>query len=88
MLSVRGEKVSESLFLRALKRTVTQWPGSRLIDYSCVESGILGNVPSNYLSFKGMCYLQQQIFTYKAIETRGYFLRGNLIFRENCHVNK
>lgn len=85
MLSVRGEKVSESLFLRALKRTVTQWPGSRLIDYSCVESGILGNVSSNSLSFKGMCYLQQQIFTYKAIETRGYFLRGNLIFR---HVNK
>lgn len=44
MLSVRGEKVSESLFLGALKKAVTQWPGARLIDYSCVESGILGNV--------------------------------------------
>lgn len=56
MLSVRGEKVSEWLFLRALKRTVTQWPGARLIDYSCVESGILGNVwvSSSPLSFKAM----------------------------------
>lgn len=44
MLSVRGEKVSEWLFLRALKKTVTQWPGARLIDYSCVESGILGKI--------------------------------------------
>ncbi|XP_059386618.1 GH3 domain-containing protein isoform X1 [Carassius carassius] len=43
MLSVRGEKVSESLFLGALKKAVTQWPGARLIDYSCVESGILGS---------------------------------------------
>lgn len=42
MLNVRGEKVSESLFLGALKRAVMQWPGARLIDYSCVESGILG----------------------------------------------
>ncbi len=44
MLSVRGEKVSESLFLGALKRAVTQWPGAKLIDYSCVESGVLGDV--------------------------------------------
>ncbi|XP_051958742.1 GH3 domain-containing protein [Xyrauchen texanus] len=43
MLSVRGEKVSESMFLGALQKAVTQWPGAQLIDYSCVESGILGD---------------------------------------------
>ncbi|CAM4708394.1 unnamed protein product [Leuciscus chuanchicus] len=67
MLSLRGEKVSESLFLRALKRTVTQWPGSRLIDYSCVESGILGNASGisqpHYLVFvelKGVRNLSEE----------------------------
>lgn len=42
MLNVRGEKVSEALFLGALKRAVCQWPGAKLVDYCCVESGILG----------------------------------------------
>ncbi|TRY64752.1 hypothetical protein DNTS_017802 [Danionella cerebrum] len=43
LLSVRGEKVSESLFLGALKRAVNLWLGSKLVDYCCAESGILGN---------------------------------------------
>jgi len=42
MLNVRGEKVSEALFLGALKKAVAQWPGAQLVDYSCAESGILG----------------------------------------------
>uniref|UniRef100_A0A665TSC1 GH3 domain containing n=1 Tax=Echeneis naucrates TaxID=173247 RepID=A0A665TSC1_ECHNA len=41
MLNVRGEKVSEALFLDALKKAVAQWPGAQLIDYCCAESGIL-----------------------------------------------
>ncbi|KAL0984416.1 hypothetical protein UPYG_G00141130 [Umbra pygmaea] len=42
MLSVRGEKVSEAMFLRALRQAVSQWPGAQLVDYCCAESGILG----------------------------------------------
>ncbi|XP_010898097.2 GH3 domain-containing protein [Esox lucius] len=42
MLSVRGEKVSEVMFLGALKRAVSQWPGAQLVDYCCAESSILG----------------------------------------------
>ncbi|CAJ1080366.1 GH3 domain-containing protein [Xyrichtys novacula] len=43
MLNVRGEKVSEALFLDALKKAVSQWPGAQLVDYSCAESGIMGD---------------------------------------------
>ncbi|KAL6094960.1 ghdc [Pungitius sinensis] len=43
MLSVRGEKVSEALFLNALKRAVAQWAGAQLVDYCCAESGIMGD---------------------------------------------
>ncbi|KAF3704363.1 GH3 domain-containing protein Precursor [Channa argus] len=43
MLNVRGEKVSETLFLGALKKAVAQWPGAQLVDYSCAESGIMGD---------------------------------------------
>lgn len=67
MLSVRGEKVSESLFLGALKRAVTQWPGAKLIDYSCVESGVLGSASGiaqpHYLVFvelKGVRNLSEE----------------------------
>ncbi|XP_056325721.1 GH3 domain-containing protein isoform X1 [Danio aesculapii] len=67
MLNVRGEKVSELLFLGALKRAVMQWPGARLIDYSCVESGILGNASGiaqpHYLVFvelKGLRNLSEE----------------------------
>ena len=42
MLSLRGEKVSEVVFLEALKQAVVLWPGAQLVDYCCVESGILG----------------------------------------------
>lgn len=48
MLNVRGEKVSEALFLDALKKAVAQWPGAQLVDYCCAESGILGNVSCLY----------------------------------------
>lgn len=44
MLSVRGEKVSEALFLDSLKKAVSQWPGAQLIDYCCAESGIMGKI--------------------------------------------
>ncbi|XP_028287446.1 GH3 domain-containing protein [Parambassis ranga] len=43
MLNVRGEKVSEALFLDALKKAVAQWPGAQLVDYCSAESGILGD---------------------------------------------
>ncbi|KAF4084575.1 hypothetical protein AMELA_G00107820 [Ameiurus melas] len=42
-LNVRGEKVNEALFLSALKKAVIQWPGAKLVDYCCAESGILGD---------------------------------------------
>ncbi|XP_060795297.1 GH3 domain-containing protein isoform X2 [Neoarius graeffei] len=42
-LNVRGEKVNEALFLAALKKAVAQWPGAKLMDYCCAESGILGD---------------------------------------------
>uniref|UniRef100_A0A1A7XYN8 GH3 domain containing n=2 Tax=Iconisemion striatum TaxID=60296 RepID=A0A1A7XYN8_9TELE len=43
MLNVRGEEVSEALFLGALKKAVAHWPNAKLVDYSCAESGILGD---------------------------------------------
>ncbi|XP_072312308.1 GH3 domain-containing protein [Eucyclogobius newberryi] len=43
MLNVRGEKVSEQLFLGALKKALSQWPGAQLVDYCCAESGIMGD---------------------------------------------
>lgn len=49
MLSVRGEKVSEALFLDALKKAVSQWPGAQLVDYCCAESGIMGKMQSGAL---------------------------------------
>nr|XP_023664948.1 GH3 domain-containing protein isoform X2 [Paramormyrops kingsleyae] len=42
MLNVRGERISEAMFLGSLKRAVSQWPGAELLDYCCVESSILG----------------------------------------------
>ncbi|XP_047464097.1 GH3 domain-containing protein [Mugil cephalus] len=44
MLNVRGEKISEALFLGSLKKAVAQWPGAQLVDYCCAESGILGDM--------------------------------------------
>lgn len=43
ILNVRGEKVSEQLFLGALKKAVSQWPGAQLVDYCCAESGLMGD---------------------------------------------
>lgn len=50
MLNVRGEKVSEALFLHALKKAVSQWPGAQLVDYCCAESGIMGETSRFYPS--------------------------------------
>ncbi|XP_053309959.1 GH3 domain-containing protein [Spea bombifrons] len=41
-LSVRGERISEDEFYRALLHTVNIWPGATLVNYCCIESGILG----------------------------------------------
>ncbi|CAL8281861.1 unnamed protein product [Merluccius merluccius] len=43
MLNLRGEKVSEVVFLEALKQALVQWPGAQLVDYCCAESSILGD---------------------------------------------
>lgn len=34
--------MSEQLFLSALKKAVSQWPGAQLVDYCCAESGLMG----------------------------------------------
>ncbi|KAL2078245.1 hypothetical protein ACEWY4_025930 [Coilia grayii] len=67
MLNVRGEKVSESLFLGALKRAVSLWPGAKLVDYCCAESGILGESSGGaqphyqvFLELKGVRNLSEE----------------------------
>uniref|UniRef100_A0A8C6WPH7 GH3 domain containing n=1 Tax=Neogobius melanostomus TaxID=47308 RepID=A0A8C6WPH7_9GOBI len=67
MLSVRGEKVSEHLFLAALKKAVSQWPGAQLVDYCCVESGIMGDSSGGsdphyqvFLELKGVRNLREE----------------------------
>lgn len=42
-LNVRGEGISEDLFSGALLHAVGLWPGAKLLDYCCAESGILGS---------------------------------------------
>ncbi|XP_078385363.1 GH3 domain-containing protein [Cetorhinus maximus] len=42
LLNVRGEKITEEAFYQTLLRAVTLWPGAVLLDYCCVESGLLG----------------------------------------------
>ncbi|XP_059812455.1 GH3 domain-containing protein isoform X1 [Hypanus sabinus] len=42
MLNVRGEKITEQAFYQTLLRAVKLWPGVVLLDYCCVESGLLG----------------------------------------------
>ncbi|KAM3923780.1 GH3 domain-containing protein [Leptodactylus fuscus] len=41
-LNVRGERISECSFYKTLLRTVAMWPGACLLNYCCLESGILG----------------------------------------------
>ncbi|XP_059494854.1 GH3 domain-containing protein isoform X2 [Stegostoma tigrinum] len=43
LLNVRGEKILEETFYQTLLRTVSLWPGAVLLDYCCVESGLLGS---------------------------------------------
>ncbi|XP_067869529.1 GH3 domain-containing protein isoform X2 [Heterodontus francisci] len=43
MLNVRGEKITEETFYQTLLRAVKLWPGAVLLDYCCVESGLLDN---------------------------------------------
>lgn len=42
--------MSEALFLDALKKAVSQWPGAQLVDYCCAESGIMGKASRSYPS--------------------------------------
>ncbi|KAJ8364570.1 hypothetical protein SKAU_G00134010 [Synaphobranchus kaupii] len=67
MLNIRGEKLSEAVFLAALKRAVSQWPGAELVDYCCAESGILGESSGGsdphyqvYLELKGVRNLTEE----------------------------
>ncbi|NWW93313.1 GHDC protein, partial [Rhynochetos jubatus] len=55
VLSVRGESISEEQFCRSLCRAVGMWPGARLVDYVCVESGLLG-------ASSGACAPHYQVF--------------------------
>ncbi|XP_063315034.1 GH3 domain-containing protein [Pelobates fuscus] len=41
-LSVRGECISEDEFYKTLLYTVKLWPGATLLNYCCLENGILG----------------------------------------------
>ncbi|XP_077984109.1 GH3 domain-containing protein-like [Glandiceps talaboti] len=41
LLNVHGEKTSENVFYQALIDTVSQWPGVKLVDYTCAESVML-----------------------------------------------
>ncbi|XP_056672727.1 GH3 domain-containing protein isoform X2 [Monodelphis domestica] len=42
-LNVRGEGISEDVFSEVLLRAVGLWPGAKLLDYCCAESGIVGS---------------------------------------------
>ncbi|KAM6951250.1 GH3 domain-containing protein isoform 1-T2 [Aplochiton taeniatus] len=74
MLSVRGEKVSEVMFLGALKKAVDQWPAAQLVDYCCAESGILGDSSGGsdphyqvFVELKGVRKLSEEL-RYKSPE--------------------
>lgn len=41
-LNVRGERISECSFYKTLRCTVDVWPGATLLNYCCLESGLLG----------------------------------------------
>ncbi|XP_056405268.1 GH3 domain-containing protein [Hyla sarda] len=41
-LNVRGERISECGFYKTLRSTVDLWPGATLLNYCCMESGVLG----------------------------------------------
>ncbi|KAG9474224.1 GH3 domain-containing protein isoform X2 [Eleutherodactylus coqui] len=41
-LNVRGERISECSFYKALRCTVDLWPGATLLNYCCMESRVLG----------------------------------------------
>ncbi|NXG05934.1 GHDC protein, partial [Sakesphorus luctuosus] len=42
-LNVRGESIPEEQFCQSLCRALGMWPGARLVDYVCAESGLLGD---------------------------------------------
>lgn len=62
MLNVRGERISEAMFLGSLKRAVSQWPGAELLDYCCAESSILGKLlPTEFTLWARLCTLKGQV---------------------------
>lgn len=88
MLNVRGEKVSEALFLSALKEALSQWPGAQLVDYCCAESGIMGKkfhrtllgiTPLFLNTLKACCYVGQLLEKVVCV----FFRRFNWRFRSS-----
>lgn len=65
-LSVRGEVTDENTFSAALTQAVGQWPGAKLLDYACVESGILdscdGSAPHYevFMELRGLRNLSEE----------------------------
>ncbi|XP_050012792.1 GH3 domain-containing protein isoform X2 [Alexandromys fortis] len=65
-LSVRGEVTDENTFSVALAQAVGQWPGAKLLDYACVESGILdscdGSAPHYevFMELRGLRNLSEE----------------------------
>ncbi|XP_041499922.1 GH3 domain-containing protein isoform X1 [Microtus oregoni] len=65
-LSVRGEVTDENTFSAALAQAVGQWPGAKLLDYACVESGILdscdGSAPHYevFMELRGLRNLSEE----------------------------
>ncbi|KAG7267868.1 hypothetical protein CRUP_003448 [Coryphaenoides rupestris] len=72
MLSLRGEKVSEVVFLEALKQALVLWPGAQLVDYCCTESGILGDCVGGWAPHYQLDHCLQQVSPiYKSFRTKG-----------------
>lgn len=65
-LSVRGEVTDENIFSAALAQVLGQWPGAKLLDYACVESGILdscdGSAPHYevFMELRGLRNLSEE----------------------------
>ncbi|XP_075846847.1 GH3 domain-containing protein isoform X2 [Microtus pennsylvanicus] len=65
-LSIRGEVTDENTFSAALAQAVGQWPGAKLLDYACVESGILdscdGSAPHYevFMELRGLRNLSEE----------------------------
>ncbi|XP_071967809.1 GH3 domain-containing protein isoform X1 [Engystomops pustulosus] len=66
-LNVRGERISECGFYKALRCTVALWPGATLLNYCCLESGVLGQLSGGsdphyevFVALKGVRNLSEE----------------------------